>query len=89
MKEWLIDDKTVTVYPASAPDKPIVYFNTFADEGKKVFRILQEQNCPDFTLVTICGLDWDHELSPWKAPAIFPKDKDFKGEADRFLRVLT
>lgn len=59
----------------SAPGKPIVY----ANEDEKVLRILREQNCPDFTLVTVSGLDWDRELSPWKAPVIFFGDKDFKG----------
>lgn len=89
MREQKIDGKTVTVYPASAPGKPIVYLNTFDNEGEKVLRILREQNCSDFTLVTVSGLDWNHELSPWKAPAIFFGDKDFKGEAARFLKVLT
>lgn len=88
MIEQIIDGKTVKVYPASAPDKPIVYFNTFADEGENVLCILREQSCPDFTLVAICGFDWNHELSPWKAPAVFHDGKEFGGEADRFLGVL-
>lgn len=89
MKEQIIDGKTVTIYPASAAEKPIVYLNTSADEGKKIFRILQEQACPDFTLVTVCGIDWDYELTPWKAPAVFPGGTEFGGEGSRFLSVLT
>lgn len=89
MKERTIDGKTVTIYPAAASEKPIVYLNTFADEGEKISRILQEQACPDFTLVTVCGIDWDNELSPWKASAVFPGGKEFEGEADRYLKVLT
>lgn len=89
MKELTIDNKTINVYPSSVPNTPVVYFNTFEDEGEKVLHILREQSCPDFTLVTICGLDWNNELSPWKSPAVFHGDNDFNGEADRFLKVLT
>lgn len=87
-QQTIIGGKTITVYPACASGRPIVYFNTFVNEDEKVLHILREQNCPDFTLVTVCGLDWDHDLSPWKAPAVFPGDADFRGEADHFLDIL-
>lgn len=89
MREWTVDGRAVTVYPAAASGRPIVYFNVFADEGEGALRILRERNCPDFTLVTVGRLDWEQDLSPWKAPAAFAGGKGFGGGADRFLKVLS
>lgn len=89
MKEFTTEGKTITTYPSAAADRAVIYFNTFSDEGKQVYDILREQKCPDFTLITICGLNWEHDLSPWKAPSIFSGQSDFKGEADSFLALLT
>lgn len=89
MKEFTIEGKKIIVYPGITADRPVIYFNTFSDEGAQVRHILPEQKCPDFTLVTICGLNWNHDLSPWKAPAVFSGDSDFQGEADSFLNIVT
>lgn len=89
MKELIIEGKKVTLYPSAAPDAPIVYFNTFDDEGQRVHQLLQEQKCPDFTLAAVCELDWNRDMSPWKAPAVFAGDEDFAGGADNFLKFLT
>lgn len=89
MKEFAIEGKKITVYPSSTADRPFIYLNTFSDEGKQVHHNLLGQKCPDFTLVTVCGLNWDHDLSPWKAPAVFSGDSDFQGKADSFLELLT
>lgn len=89
MKEFAIEGKKITVYPSSAADRPVIYLNTFSDEGKHIYHKLLRQKCPDFTLVTICGLNWDHDLSPWQAPAIFSGDSDFQGKADSFLALFT
>lgn len=88
MTEFTTEDKKITVYPSTAADRPVIYFITFSDEGKQVHQNLLGQKCPDFTLITICGLDWNHDLSPWKAPAVFSGDSDFQGKADGFLDLL-
>lgn len=70
MQKWQfeISGKTVTVYPSKTPDCPIVYLNTFGDEGEKVYLLLQQNQCPDFTFVTVGGLPgtgiWHHGTSP-------------------------
>ncbi len=38
-------------------------------------------------LVTIDGFDWNRDLSPWPAQAVFGTE-DFGGQADAFLRIL-
>lgn len=34
------------------------------------------------------GIDWDRQLSPWPAPAVFKGQKDFSGGADAFLSCI-
>ncbi|MCI8631870.1 MAG: alpha/beta hydrolase [Lachnospiraceae bacterium] len=89
MQEFIIENRKIMLYPSTLPDRPVIYFNTFDEEGEKVHHILQEQACPDFTLVTISELDWNHDMSPWSAPAVFAGDTDFSGGAGEYLKVLT
>ena len=41
MIEFMIKGKQVTVMPATEPDKPVVYLNTFANEVNSVYKNLQ------------------------------------------------
>lgn len=89
MKEFLIEGKKIIVYPSMVSNRPVIYFNTFSNEGAHVYYMFEKQKCLDFTLVVICQLDWNFDMSPWKAPSIFQNDLDFTGGADTFLQVLT
>lgn len=42
----------------------------------------------DYNIVVICGIDWDNDLTPWKAPGVSAGDEDFQGLASDFLRLL-
>lgn len=42
----------------------------------------------DIVLVSIEGIDWERDLTPWEAPAAFKGQPDFSGMADEFLRIL-
>ncbi len=88
MSEFVIGGKTVSVYPAAHPGAPAVYLNTFAEEGPKVRAALKAAGCPPLTLVTISGLDWNRDLSPWPCPSPFPRTPPFAGGADAYLRLL-
>lgn len=88
MKEFMIEGKKIMLFPSTTSNCPMIYFNTFDDEGEKVYQLLQKQKCVDFTLAAICDLDWNRDLSPWKAPAVFKNDEDFLGVADDFLKLL-
>lgn len=89
MNQFIIDGKKVSVYPSIAPGKPIVYLNTFAEEGSLVYEALQEDSCPDFTLVAVSGLDWNHDMAPWDIPPILKDGTPCTGGADAYLRFLT
>ena len=39
-------------------------------------------------IVAISGMKWNDALTPWKAPALNPKEEDFKGKAKDFLASL-
>jgi predicted alpha/beta superfamily hydrolase len=81
--------KTVEVYKALSPARPIVYLNTFAGEGGRVYEALRTAGCPDFTLAAVSGLDWDRDMAPWDAPPITKNDSPCTGGADEYLRTLT
>lgn len=39
-------------------------------------------------IVAISGMKWNDMLTPWKAPALNPKEEDFRGKAKDFLAGL-
>lgn len=84
-----ISGKKVEVYPSAAPDRPIVFLNTFEGEGDKIYQVLRKAKCPDFTLAAISGLDWDHDMAPWDIPPISKDDTPCTGGADEYLQLLT
>ena len=83
------DNKKITVYPAMAENKPVIYLTTYNDDGGDVYAELQKLGCPDFTLVTVSSLNWEAELSPWAAGNLFKYSEMFTGGADDYLQFLT
>lgn len=43
----------------------------------------------DVTIVTISGMDWDNDLTPWPAKGEPPGSPDFKGLGPEFFETLT
>lgn len=84
-----VSDKEIVVYPGSVPGGPVVYLNTFEQEGDQVYQLLQDRGCSDFTLVTIGGLDWHHDMTPWEMPPVSKGTPPCTGGADEYLRLLT
>ena len=64
MTSFNIEQKRVDVFASAAPDRPVIYLNTYGREGKQVFKHLQETGCPDFSLVAVSNLEWDHDMAP-------------------------
>ncbi|MDO4622893.1 MAG: alpha/beta hydrolase-fold protein [Eubacteriales bacterium] len=83
-----IEGKNVTVYICSREDAPIVYSNDFNDCAEAVLAACRTIGCPEFHLVSITGIRWDEELSPWANDPIVARDDHFTGEADSYLTVL-
>ena len=88
MHIFSINGKVITVFSSTELEAPIIYLNTFSDEGQKVFDVAQATGCPPFTLVTISNLDWNYDMAPWDSPAAFKNGEPFTGGADDYLRLL-
>lgn len=88
MYEFTIGEKNVSVFPSNVPDAPVIYLNTYSNEGQQVFQAAQAAGCPLFTLVTIDSLDWNHDMAPWDSPAAFKDGEPFTGGAGNHLRLL-
>lgn len=88
MYEFTIGEKNVSVFPSNVPDAPVIYLNTYSNEGQQVFQTTQTAGCPPFTLVAISDLDWNHDMAPWDSPAAFKDGEPFTGGADDYLRLL-
>ena len=81
-------NKTISVFSATTQGAPIIYLNTYSDEGQQVFEAAQVAGCPLCTLVAVSNLDWNHDMAPWDSPAAFKKGEPFTGGADDCLRPL-
>ena len=89
MYAFIKDSKAVCVFLCAEPGAPIIYLNTFSDEGQKVYGAAQATGCPPFTLVAISNLDWNHDMVPWDGPSSFKNAESCTGGADDYLRLLT
>lgn len=88
MTQFTIEQKHISVYPCDEPDRPVIYLNTFEGEGEQVLRLLRDDGCPAFTLVSVSNLDWNHDMSPWEIPPVFKNTEPCTGGADDYLKLL-
>lgn len=89
MFHFTIGNQTVSIFPSLEANAPIIYLNTFSDEGQKVYETAQAAGCPPFTLVSISELHWNHDMVPWDSPPAFKNAEPCTGGADDYLRLLT
>ena len=74
-KRLCVSDKMVDIFACEQDDCPVVYLNTFQEEGETVFRALRVACCPPLSLVAISGLDWSRDMTPWEIPPIFAEQE--------------
>ncbi len=86
--ELILENKKIKVYPCEKEDAPIVFSNDFEDEAEQLLDACKKLGVSDFHLVSITGLSWDEELSPWASPAIVSKEDHFTGGANSYLKQL-
>lgn len=89
MYTFSIKSKTISIFPSFEVNAPIIYLNTFSNEGQKIFETAQATGCPPFTLVAVSDLDWNHDMVPWDSPPAFKNAEPCTGGADDYLRLLT
>lgn len=88
-----MNKKTVTIWKPQSPSAhsaslPVIYLNAFQGNGSDVWAACQELDCPPFVLVTIGGLDWNRELSPWECDGTMRDSEPFAGGAFVYLDEL-
>jgi len=86
--QFTVSGKKITIYPSTNPNKPVIYLNTFEEEGERVYQALHMTSCLDFTLVAISGLVWNHDMVPWDIPPISKHDTPCTGGAKEYLWLL-
>lgn len=87
--EFTVQDKKIEIYGKTQANAPVIYLNTVHGEGKAVWDQCQRLGCPEFSLVAISGLQWNHDMSPWSIPPIAKGDTPCTGGADAYLVFLT
>ena len=83
MRTWTLDGKTVQVFPSKTPGRPLVLVNNFAEAVAPLCTALTD--APDHTLVTVTGMNWEDDLSPWPATALGRQSSAFAGHAAEYL----
>lgn len=79
----------IKVYQSDIEDAPQVVLLCYdGSEGDKVLKAVRHMTDAPFTLVTVCGLDWNNDMSPWPSKAVFKGTPDFGGKSGEFLRRL-
>lgn len=86
---YTMGGKTVTVFPCERANAPVIYLNTFGDEGARVLVRLQTLGPVPCSLVAISQLDWNRDMAPWDAPSAFRGGDACTGGADTYLELLT
>ena len=89
MTSFTVEKKNVSIFPAAGPDRPVIYLNTFEEEGRQIYELAQAAGCPDFSLVAVSGLAWNHDLSPWETPSLTSAGEPFTGGGETYLSLLT
>ena len=78
------------VHMASDPNAPIVVYISHSDEDD-LFSLrcdICSYKVPDYTMITKNNVDWNAQLSPWRAEQIVKGVGPFLGKADSFLEEL-
>lgn len=88
MTSFTVEKKNVSIFPAAGPDRPVIYLNTFEEEGRQIYELAQAAGCPDFSLVAVSGLAWNHDLSPWETPSLTSAGEPFTGGGEAYLSLL-
>lgn len=85
---FTLEGKTIDVYKIKGGALPIVYLNSYGDEGEEVLEALEGLGGLKCHLVVIRDLNWNHDLVPWDHEGVRPKDPAFTGGADDYLSLL-
>lgn len=67
---------------------PLVVMPVFRGDGSDVWRRCRELECPAFSLVSIGGVAWERDMTPWAAEPATRREAAYEGGAPAFLTEL-
>ena len=91
-KEVKIENKVISIYydeNSETINIPVVFLNTFDEDGQEIWNKTSTLTSKDYILVTISNVDWNKEMSPWYMEKLFKGEDDYTGHADEYLLLLT
>ena len=89
IQELAFGHRRVCLYKLVEGSVPLVYSIDYHENGQLLLEACRQVGCSGFNLVTISGLHWNQELSPWPVETVVSRDDRFEGQADQWLPVLT
>ena len=89
VKELQFGHRRVCLYQLVEGPAPLVYSIDYHENGQLLLEAFRQVDCSGFNLVTISGLRWNQELSPWPVETVVSRDDNFSGEAAQWLLLLT
>lgn len=81
-------NKSIELYSAQQAGAPLIILNTFDNEGAEVLEEVRKLTQADFSLVTVSGLSWDDDMTPWPHEGIMKGDTPYGGRADIYIAEL-
>ena len=89
IQELQFGHRLVRLYKLVQGNAPLVYSIDYHENGELLLEACKQVDCSGFNLVTISGLHWNQELSPWPIETVVSKNDNFAGKADQWLPLLT
>ncbi len=89
VQELHFEHRRVCLYRLVEGTAPLVYSIDYHENGQLLLEACKQVGCKGFNLVTISGLHWNQELSPWAVETVVSKDDRFTGGAPELLPWLT
>ena len=89
IQELQFGHRLVRLYNLVQGSAPLVYSIDYHENGQLLLEACKQVGCSGFNLVTISGLHWNQELSPWPIETVVSKNDNFAGMADQWLPLLT
>ena len=88
VKQFIKADKEVTLYRTVEADRPLLVYNNFSDDGRRIAEELEKIFEGRFNFLNIGNLNWHDDMSPWECPALYKGEPAFGGGADKYLDIL-
>jgi len=89
IQELTFGHRRVCLYRLVQGSAPLVYSIDYHENGQLLLEACGQVGCDGFNLVTISGLHWNQELSPWPVGTVVSRDDNFSGEASQWVPLLT